>query len=100
MYLIYVFQSLVKLKIVILSHSQQLVEVDELSEACSLERIDLRGCNSLERIPYTYQLKNLQFLNLSGCARINRAEVKKKIKGLDLEGGLKETGPEPMVFST
>lgn len=87
-----------KLKIIILSHSQQLVEVDELSEACSLERIDLGGCNSLESIPYTDQLKNLRLMNLSGCTRINRAEIKKKIKGLDLEGGLKETEPESMVF--
>ncbi|CDY23146.1 BnaC09g19000D [Brassica napus] len=93
-------KSLGKLKVIILSHSQQLVEVDELSEACGLEKIDLQGCSSLKSIPHTDQLKNLQLLNISGCTRIKRTEVEKKIKGLDQEGGLKETKSESMMFST
>ncbi|XP_024011110.1 probable WRKY transcription factor 16 [Eutrema salsugineum] len=86
--------SLAKLKIVNLSHSQKLVEVDELLKACSLEQIDLQGCTSLESIPHNDRLKNLQLLNLSGCTRIKRTEIIENIKGLDLEGGLRETKTE------
>ncbi|KFK22650.1 hypothetical protein AALP_AAs62487U000100, partial [Arabis alpina] len=93
-------KSLAKLKIVNLSHSQQLVEVNELSKACALEQIDLQGCTSLERIPDTDRLKNLQLLNLSGCTTIKREEITEKIKGLYLKAGLRGTKSESMVFST
>ncbi|ESQ39630.1 hypothetical protein EUTSA_v10001238mg, partial [Eutrema salsugineum] len=89
-------KSLGKLKIVNLSHSQKLVEVEELSKACSLEQIDLQGCTSLESIPRNDRLKNLQLLNLSGCTRIKRTEIIDKIKGLDQEGGLRETKTDSM----
>ncbi|CAA7057314.1 unnamed protein product [Microthlaspi erraticum] len=92
-------ESLASLKIINLSHSKKIVEVDELSKACSIEQIHLQGCTSLKSIPETGRLKNLQHLNLSGCTRIERAEITKKIKGLDLEGGLRETKSESMVFS-
>lgn len=98
--LFFVLQSLANLKIINLSHSQQIVEVDELSKACSLERIHLQGCTSLKTIPNTGRLKSLQHLNLSGCTRIERSEITKKIKGLGREGGLRETKSESMVFST
>ncbi|XP_010494626.1 PREDICTED: disease resistance protein RRS1-like [Camelina sativa] len=93
-----VTKSLAKLKIISLSHSQQLVEADELSEACSIERIDLQGCSSLEHIPNTGRLKNLKFMNLSGCTRIKHTEIVETIKGLNQEGGLRETRPRSMVF--
>ncbi|KAG2302253.1 hypothetical protein Bca52824_030904 [Brassica carinata] len=93
-------KSLAKLKIINLSHSQQLVEVDELSKATSLEKIDLQGCTSLERTPRVDQLKKLQLVNLSSCTRIKRAEIIEQIKGLDLEGVLRETKSGSMVFST
>lgn len=94
----YVLQNLAKLKMINLSHSQQLLEVDELAKACSLEQIDLQGCTSLKSIPHTDRLKNLQLLNLSGCTSINRTEAIKKIKGLNQEGCLRETTFESMVF--
>lgn len=98
--LFFVVQSLAKLKIVNLSHSQTLVEVDELSKACSLEKINLQGCTSLKSIPHIDQLKNLQLLNLSSCTLLNRTETIEEIKRLDSEGGLRETKVESMVFST
>lgn len=96
----FVLQSLAKLKIINLSHSQQLVEVDDLSKACSLEQINLQGCTILERSPHIDELKNLQLLNLSCCTRLEHAEIIKHIKGLDLESGLRETKSGSMVFST
>lgn len=97
---VFVLQSLANLKIINLSHSQKIVEVGELSKACSLEKIHLQGCTSLESIPDTGRLKSLEHLNLSGCTRIERAEITKKIKGLGREGGLRETKSQSMVFST
>ncbi|KAG7532645.1 Winged helix DNA-binding domain superfamily [Arabidopsis thaliana x Arabidopsis arenosa] len=93
-------KSLVKLKIINLSHSQQLVEVDVLLKACSLEQIHLQGCTSLESFPHIDQLKNLQLLNLSGCTGLKRKEILEEIKRLDPEGALRETKFESMVFST
>ncbi|CAF1733036.1 BnaC09g19040D [Brassica napus] len=93
-------KSLAKLKIINLSHSQKLVEVDELSKATSLKEIVLQGCTSLERTPRVDQLKKLQLLNISSCTRIKREEIIEQIKGLDLEGVLRETKSESMVFST
>ncbi|KAH0854228.1 hypothetical protein HID58_090101 [Brassica napus] len=86
--------------IINLSHSQKLVEVDELSKATSLKEIVLQGCTSLERTPRVDQLKKLQLLNISSCTRIKREEIIEQIKGLDLEGVLRETKSESMVFST
>lgn len=94
-----VLQSLAKLRIINLSHSQKLVEVDELSKACSLKEIVLKGCTTLERTPRTDQLKNLQLLDLSCCTRIKRTEVIEMIKPLDV-GGLREIESGSMVFST
>ncbi|AED95217.1 disease resistance protein-like [Arabidopsis thaliana] len=91
-------KSLAKLKMINLSHSQKLLEVDELAKACNLEKIDLQGCTSLKSIPHTDRLKNLQFLNLSGCTSIKRTEAIKKIKGMNQEGCLRETTFESMVF--
>lgn len=96
----YVLQSLAKLKRINLSHSEQLVEVDELSKATSLKEIVLQGCTSLERTPRVDQLKKLQLLNISSCTRIKREEIIEQIKGLDLEGVLRETESGSMVFST
>lgn len=92
-------KSLAKLRIINLSHSQKLVEVDELSKACSLKEIVLKGCTTLERTPRTDQLKNLQLLDLSCCTRIKRTEVIEMIKPLDV-GGLREIESGSMVFST
>jgi len=96
--LCFVLQSLAKLKMINLSHSQKLLEVDELAKACNLEKIDLQGCTSLKSIPHTDRLKNLRFLNLSGCTSIKRTEATKKIKGMNQEGYLSETTFESMVF--
>ncbi|KAJ4878169.1 Disease resistance protein (TIR-NBS-LRR class) family [Raphanus sativus] len=93
-------KSLAKLKRINLSHSEQLVEVDELSKATSLKEIVLQGCTSLERTPRVDQLKKLQLLNISSCTRIKREEIIEQIKGLDLEGVLRETESGSMVFST
>ncbi|CAH8333614.1 unnamed protein product [Eruca vesicaria subsp. sativa] len=93
-------KSLAKLKIINLSHSRQLIEVDELSKACSLQEIVLKGCTIMERTPRIDNLKNLKLLDLSCCMRIKRAEVIEMIKVPELEGGLRETESESMVFTT
>ncbi|KAL0657354.1 hypothetical protein Bca4012_077939 [Brassica carinata] len=93
------FHSLAKLKIINLSHSQKLVEVDELSKACSLKEIVLKGCTTLERTPRIDQLKTLELLDLSCCTRIKRNDVTDMIKPLDT-GGLREIESGSMVFST
>ncbi|KAF2533577.1 hypothetical protein F2Q70_00031356 [Brassica cretica] len=77
-------KSLAKLKIINLSHSQKLVEVDELSKACSLKEIVLKGCTTLERSPRIDQLKNLELLDLSCCTRIKRTESLAKLKIINL----------------
>ncbi|KAF2534084.1 hypothetical protein F2Q70_00031364 [Brassica cretica] len=92
-------KSLAKLKIINLSHSQKLVEVDELSKACSLKEIVLKGCTTLERSPRIDQLKTLELLDLSCCTRIKRNDVTDMIKPLDT-GGLREIESGSMVFST
>uniref|UniRef100_A0A0D3D956 NB-ARC domain-containing protein n=1 Tax=Brassica oleracea var. oleracea TaxID=109376 RepID=A0A0D3D956_BRAOL len=92
-------KSLAKLKIINLSHSQKLVEVDELSKACSLKEIVLKGCTTLERTPRIDQLKTLELLDLSCCTRIKRNDVTDMIKPLDT-GGLREIESGSMVFST
>ncbi|KAG2264865.1 hypothetical protein Bca52824_071944 [Brassica carinata] len=96
---IYRLVSLAKLKIINLSHSQKLVEVDELSKACSLKEIVLKGCTTLERTPRIDQLKTLELLDLSCCTRIKRNDVTDMIKPLDT-GGLREIESGSMVFST
>ncbi|CAN8267461.1 unnamed protein product [Cochlearia groenlandica] len=93
-------KGLAKLKIIDLSYSKKLVEVDEISKACVVEQINLEGCESLKSIPHTNGLKNLQLLNISGCTKITSEEITEKIKGLNQEGGLRETKTASMVFST
>lgn len=64
------FQNLKMLKRINLRHSQNLLEVDELSEARNLEKIDLCGCKNLKRFPDIHQLHQLRVVDLSGCTQV------------------------------
>ncbi|KAG7536360.1 hypothetical protein ISN44_As13g003160, partial [Arabidopsis suecica] len=63
-------KNLKMLKRINLRHSQNLLEVDELSEAQNIEQIDLCGCKSLQRFPDIHQLQKLRVVDLSGCTNI------------------------------
>lgn len=89
------------LKRIKLGHLVTLVEVEEISEACHLEKIDLQDCTSLESIPSTDKLERLQVLNLSGCNGIKRfPDVVRTIRELNLEGtGIREIRSETTQYS-
>ncbi|KAG7532641.1 P-loop containing nucleoside triphosphate hydrolase [Arabidopsis thaliana x Arabidopsis arenosa] len=95
------YKSFSMLKRIKLGHLVTLVEVEEISEACHLEKIDLQDCTSLESIPSTDKLERLQVLNLSGCNGIKRfPDVVRTIRELNLEGtGIKEIRSETTQYS-
>ncbi|CAH8366216.1 unnamed protein product, partial [Eruca vesicaria subsp. sativa] len=81
------FDNLEMLKTIRLSHSQQLVDIDDLLEAHNLEVIDLQGCTRLQSFPATGQLLHLRVVNLSGCAEIKSfPEVPPNVEILQLQG--------------
>ncbi|XP_020868110.1 probable WRKY transcription factor 16 isoform X1 [Arabidopsis lyrata subsp. lyrata] len=63
-------KNLEMLRTIRLCHSQELVDVDDLSKAQNLEVIDLQGCTRLQSFPDTCQLLHLRVVNLSGCLEI------------------------------
>ncbi|VVB08036.1 unnamed protein product [Arabis nemorensis] len=63
-------KNLKMLKRINLSHSQNLLEVEELSEARNLEQINLCGCKNLQNFPAIHHMQKLQFVDLSGGTRI------------------------------
>ncbi|KFK28601.1 hypothetical protein AALP_AA7G018700 [Arabis alpina] len=80
------------LKRITLSHSLQLVNVDELKYSRNIEKIDLQGCSRLQSFPDTDQLQHLQIVDLSTCLEIKKLpKVPSSIRKLYLEGtGIKE----------
>uniref|UniRef100_A0A1J3FF21 Disease resistance protein RRS1 n=1 Tax=Noccaea caerulescens TaxID=107243 RepID=A0A1J3FF21_NOCCA len=77
------------LKRIMLCHSQQLVDIQELQTARNIEVIDLQGCAILERFIPTGHFQHLRVINLSGCTKIKTfPEVPPNIEELYL----KETG--------
>ncbi|CAH2078529.1 unnamed protein product [Thlaspi arvense] len=58
-------KSLEVLKRITLSHSLQLVNVDELQHSRNIEKIDLRGCLGLQGFPDMRQSKHLRVVKLS-----------------------------------
>ncbi|XP_062012756.1 disease resistance-like protein DSC1 [Rosa rugosa] len=60
------------LKHIDLSHSQQLVEVPDLSMSVNIERINLEGCEGLVELPsYFENLHKLTSLNVSWCRNLS-----------------------------
>ncbi|CAH8354206.1 unnamed protein product [Eruca vesicaria subsp. sativa] len=80
------------LKRIKLSHSRQLVNVDELQFSPNIELIDLQGCSRLKSFPDTGQSQHLQVVNLSNCIEIKSfPKVPPSIKKLHLQGtGIRE----------
>ncbi|KAL1195100.1 putative disease resistance protein [Cardamine amara subsp. amara] len=85
-------KSLEALKRITLSHSQQLVNVDELQYSRNLEKIVLQGCSRLQSFPDMDQLQHLQILDLSSCIKIKSVpKVPPSIRKLHLQGtGIRE----------
>ncbi|KAH0853428.1 hypothetical protein HID58_093203 [Brassica napus] len=80
------------LKRITLSHSLQLVNVDELQHSRNIELIDLQGCSSLKSFPDMGQSQHLLVVNLSNCIEIKSfPKVPPSIKKLNLQGtGVRE----------
>ncbi|RVW15020.1 Disease resistance protein TAO1 [Vitis vinifera] len=81
-----------KLKFIKLSHSQHLTKTPDFSAAPKLRRIILNGCASLVKLhPSIGALKELIFLNLEGCSKLEKfPEViqgnLEDLSGISLEG--------------
>ncbi|XP_010665420.1 disease resistance protein RPV1 [Vitis vinifera] len=81
-----------KLKFIKLSHSQHLTKTPDFSAAPKLRRIILNGCTSLVKLhPSIGALKELIFLNLEGCSKLEKfPEVVQgnleDLSGISLEG--------------
>ncbi|KAL3565042.1 hypothetical protein D5086_033088, partial [Populus alba] len=73
-----------KLKIIDLSHSQQLIKTPDLHSS-SLEKLILKGCSSLVEMHQSIEnLTSLVFLNLEGCWRLkNLPESIGNLKSLE-----------------
>lgn len=83
------FQELGMLKRIMLCHSQQLVDIQQLQNARNIEVIDLQGCARLQRFIATGHFQHLRVINLSGCIKIKSfPEVPPNIEELYL----KQTG--------
>lgn len=63
------------LKTVRLSHSQDLVEIEELINSQNIEVIDLQGCTRIQSFPATGHLQHLKVINLSGCVEIKTTQL-------------------------
>ncbi|KAL1218394.1 Disease resistance protein RRS1B [Cardamine amara subsp. amara] len=80
-------KSLEMLRTIKLCHSQQLVDIEIVSEAQNLEVIDLQGCTRLQSFPATRNLLHLRVVNLSGCTEIKSfPELPPNIETLHLQG--------------
>ncbi|EXC24973.1 TMV resistance protein N [Morus notabilis] len=80
-------QHIVSLKVLNLEGSKKLTEIPDLSLALNLEKINLSGCISLERLPGGIcKLELLQDLMLSGCSNIDEfPELPKNIQCLYMD---------------
>lgn len=84
---IFFSQNLEMLRTIRLSHSQQLVDIDDILKAQNLEVIDLQGCTRLQSFPATGQLLHLRVINISGCTEIKIfPQVPPNIETLHLQG--------------
>ncbi|KAG2298220.1 hypothetical protein Bca52824_034692 [Brassica carinata] len=80
-------KNLEMLKTIKLCHSQELVEINDISNAQNVEVIDLQGCTRLLSFPATGHLQHLRLINLSGCVEIKSfPEVPPNIEALYLSG--------------
>ncbi|KAL1192075.1 Disease resistance protein RRS1 [Cardamine amara subsp. amara] len=80
-------KNLEMLRTIKLCHSQQLVDIEIVSEAQNVEVIDLQGCTRLQSFPATGQLLHLRVVNLSGCTAIkNLPELPPNTETLHLQG--------------
>ncbi|CAH8314944.1 unnamed protein product [Eruca vesicaria subsp. sativa] len=85
------------LKIVRLSCSEHLTEVEDICKAQNIELIDLACCTKLKSFPATDQLQHLRVVNLSGCTEIKSfPEFSPNIEELNLQ----ETGIRELQIST
>ncbi|KAJ6858350.1 disease resistance protein RUN1-like [Populus alba x Populus x berolinensis] len=90
-----------KLKILNLSHSQQLIKTPDLHSS-SLEKLILKGCSSLVEMHQSIEnLTSLVFLNLEGCWRLKNLPESignlKSLETLNISGCSQfEKLPEPM----
>ncbi|KAL6316818.1 hypothetical protein AAG906_021118 [Vitis piasezkii] len=66
-----------KLKVINLSHSQQLIQIPDFSDTPNLESLILEGCTNLENIPSSiWDLDSLVNLDLSRCSKLQElAEI-------------------------
>ncbi|XP_023643846.1 disease resistance protein RRS1 [Capsella rubella] len=83
-------KSLKMLKRINLKYSQNLREVDQLSEALNLEEIDLCGCKNLQSFPVVLKLQKLRVVDLSDCTQIKSfpefpSTVELKFAGLSIK---------------
>ncbi|KAG7636426.1 Winged helix DNA-binding domain superfamily [Arabidopsis thaliana x Arabidopsis arenosa] len=90
-------KNLEMLKMVRLSHSQDLVEIEELIKSKNIEVIDLQGCTKIQSFPATRHLQHLRVINLSGCVEIKSTQLEefqgfpRNLKELYLSGtGIRE----------
>ncbi|ESQ55420.1 hypothetical protein EUTSA_v10026756mg, partial [Eutrema salsugineum] len=75
------------LKRITLSHSLQLVNVDELQYSRTIELINLQGCSGLQSFPDMGQSQHLRVVNLATCINIKSfPKVPPSIKKLHLQG--------------
>ncbi|XP_013622929.1 PREDICTED: disease resistance protein RRS1 isoform X2 [Brassica oleracea var. oleracea] len=80
-------KNLEMLKTIKLCHSQELVEINDISNAQNVEVIDLQGCIKFPSFPATGHLQHLRVINLSGCVEIKSfTEVPPNIEALYLSG--------------
>ncbi|CAH8366202.1 unnamed protein product [Eruca vesicaria subsp. sativa] len=85
------------LKTIRLCHSQQLVDIGDLSNAPNIKVIDLQGCTRLQSFQATDPLLHLLAVNLSGCKEIKTFQaVAPNIETLYLQG----TGITELPFTT
>ncbi|RVW64092.1 TMV resistance protein N [Vitis vinifera] len=62
-----------KLKVINLSHSQQLVQIPDFSDTPNLESLILEGCTNLENLPSSiWDLDSLVNLDLSHCSNLQK----------------------------
>jgi hypothetical protein len=93
-------RNLKMLKRINLRHSEKLLQVNELSEALNLEKIDLSGCKNLQSFPVIRKLQKLRVVDLPGGTGIKispefPSNVKWKIEGSSIDDKRKPLKSEP-----
>lgn len=96
------------LKRINLRYSQKLLEVNDLSEALNLEKIDLCGCKNLQSFPLIRKLQKLRVVDLPGGTGIKispefLSNVEWKFEGSSTDDQRKplksEPPPEPQFLN-